>query len=227
MRIDRVRLQIPDLADGARFFATVLRLPVTRDGDGLRVPVGRSRLVLSEGRRPVRGVHHLAFEVPASAFAAYRDGLRSRVPLLEGADGATEFEGPPGWNSRSVYFEGPDEMVLEVIARRNRAEPGAGGRPHLSAISEVGVAVADVPAMAAALHRTHGLEPFNGTSADFAPVGDEEGLLVLVSPGRPWYPTQRTVAEPLPLTVDATVPGAGGISALSPTASLRATPSKG
>jgi hypothetical protein len=61
-----------------------------------------------------------------------------------------------------------------------------------------------------------------GTSAEFAPVGDEDGLLVLVAVGRPWYPTDAVVAGPLPLTVDLAVAGQAELS-LGPVASLRAT----
>jgi catechol-2,3-dioxygenase len=222
VRIDRVRIAVGGAAGAARFFSEVLELPVEPEGPSQRVTVGRSRLLLSEAPNPAPAVHHLAFDVPPGAFDEHRAWLAARVPLLADADGATEFEGPPGWNSRSVYFEGPDRMVLELIARRNRAAETTSPTPHLGSVNEVGVAVADVPAAVARLHRAWGLEPFNGTSAEFAPVGDEEGLLILVAPGRPWYPTRDVTAGPLPLTVELAVDGPGALT-LEPLASLRAT----
>jgi catechol-2,3-dioxygenase len=228
VRIDAVRLRVADLVGAERLFGGLLDLPVTRVATELHVQVGRTRLLLTEGRDGTDGAHHLAFDVPAGVFAAHRDWLAARVPLLANRDGATEFEGPPGWNSRSVYFEGPDRMILELIARRNRSGSAIDAVPGLESISEVGIAVADVPATMAALGREHGLEPYQGVTDEFAPVGDEEGLLILVSEGRPWYPTLTTSAQRLPLTIDVTVPAAaGGEHWLNPVALLRANAADG
>lgn len=203
MRFHRIQLQVAYLAAAGEFFADVLSLPA-RPGEGsLDIAAGTGRLILREERSPAPvGVHHLAFDIPASTFATHRAWLADRVPLLAAADGTDQFEGPPGWNSSSVYFAGPDRMVLELIARRNRPEPPTATPPQILSVSEVGVAVADVPGAVARLHEAYGLPTFGPTSAEFAPVGDEEGLLILVEAGRAWLPVFDVVAAPLPLDVE-------------------------
>jgi len=98
------------------------------------------------------------------------------------------FEGPPGWDSQSVYFDGPEGQVLELIERRGRERDSASELTLLS-VSEVGVAVPDVAAAIAALGAA-GLDVYQGPyPADFAAVGDAEGMLILAAPGRAWLPT--------------------------------------
>jgi hypothetical protein len=84
------------------------------------------------------------------------------VPLLS-RDGVDEFEGPPSWNSRSLYFDGPENAVLELIERRGL--PGTTGDgfsvEDLRCISEIGLAVPDVEDAAQHL-RTAGLDAYGG-----------------------------------------------------------------
>lgn len=210
MRITAVDLTVTDVAAAATFFTDVLELPVRAERHGAEVTVGRSALRLYEAPASA-GVHHLAFDIPPDAFADHRDWLAAKVPLLSNVDGDTEFEGPPAWNSRSVYFEGPDRMVLELIARRER--PRAADRvPQLVSVSEVGIAV---PAVGTAVDQIeHALKAtvLGSASDDFAPVGDHDGLLILVRPGRGWLPVFDVEAEPL--LVEVHVDGPTGPSSL-------------
>ena len=223
MQIITVELVVTDLPVATRFFTDVLELPAHPVGAGTEVVVGRSRLRLLPGGR-ADGVHHLAFDVPPESFDAHRDWLEERVPLLRSADGTAEFEGPPAWSSRSVYFEGPDRMVLELIARRERPRPGR-PVPHLVSVSEVGIAVPDVLQAVDELHRVLDATVLGDASAEFAPVGDHDGLLILVRPGRGWLPVFDVQARPLPLRVEVEpAERTGGVAtgplALSATATL-------
>ncbi|MEH0108797.1 hypothetical protein V6N00_03585 [Tersicoccus sp. MR15.9] len=95
--------------------------------------------------------------------------------------------------------------MLELITRE-RLPDRIGEQPfgphHLLGISEVGVAVPDVPAAVRTLAEVAGLTPFAGTeSADFAAVGDDHGLLILAETGRAWLPTRDRRAAAAPLSV--------------------------
>ena len=59
----------------------------------------------------------------------------------------------------------------------------------IRSISEVGVAVPDLAAARAELALA-GIHDYFGAAPDFAPVGDIHGLLILVAPGRAWFPTE-------------------------------------
>lgn len=192
-------LTVTDVSAATEFFTDVLELPARREAGTSTMSVGCSTLRLL-GAPASSGVHHLAFDVPPDAFDDHRDWLAGKVTLLRSADGSCEFEGPSAWNSRSVYFEGPDRMVLELIGRRER--PRASERvPDLVSVSEVGIAV---PSVAAAVHQVEvalGATVLGSASDEFAPVGDHDGLLILVRPGRGWLPVFDVEAQPRPVRV--------------------------
>lgn len=213
MEIQQVQLatrSVDEVAQGYR----ALGCPVAVDGDTVRVVVGRTRLVF-RAFDGATGAHHLAFAVPTGTFAAAKERLAGAATVI-GTEDADEFEGPSGWDSRSVYFDGPDRQVLELIERR--ALPPRADDRWLVSVSEVGIAVPDVGAAVAVLRR-HGIEPYaNPPGDDFAAVGDVHGLLVLVRPGRTWFPTLDRVPSTAPVLVDL---GLGGTVALADGVLLR------
>jgi len=205
MFIDEVDLTVTDVAAAASFFTDVLELPTRPAGSAVEMAVGRTVVRLSPARE-VPGVHHIAFDIPSSGFGAHRDWLAARVPLLRNAEGASEFEGPPGWNSRSLYFAGPDRMVLELIARRERPRPTI-RVPELVSVSEVGIAVPEVSTAVTVVGDWLGADVLGAASDTFAPVGDHDGLLILVRTGRAWLPVFDEQAQPLPLRVQVSLGG--------------------
>ncbi len=54
-----------------------------------------------------------------------------------------------------------------------------------------------------ALADRFGIDPYGWTARDFAPVGDVNGLLILVGPGRAWFPTHDRLEEITPIDVTA------------------------
>ena len=81
--------------------------------------------------------------------------------------------------ARAVYFHDPEENVGELITR---PEPGA----ELT-LAEVGMPVEDVPAAVDVLASV-GLTPYREGNESFVPIGDDEGLLIVVRVGRDWFP---------------------------------------
>jgi hypothetical protein len=111
--------------------------------------------------------HHFAFHV------AELEPWKGRLDVTEEHDFST-------WGgARAVYFRDPEENVGELIAR-----PSAHDELTLA---EVGLPVEDVIAAVARLAEL-GLEPYRDASETFAPVGDEDGLLIVVRVGRGWFP---------------------------------------
>lgn len=198
MHIRRVHLTTRAPNEVADFYRR-LGCPVSDEGAAVLVSVGRTTLVFDH-LDGMTGAHHLAFTIPTGTFDSARSWITERARVLHARDGEEVFEGPPGWNSRSVYFDGPDEQLLELIERRD-LPPGAGqGLP--GSVSEVGIAVPDVLGVVDALGR-HGVHPYGGPpDAGFAPIGDVDGLLVLVSTERKWFPTLDRRASTAPVVVD-------------------------
>jgi hypothetical protein len=206
MRIHAVTLPARDTARVAGAYRALgFRTRPTVDAPGVEVEVGRSLLRFVEDPT-YRGALHLAFTIPTGAFAAARAWLGERAEVIA-PDGRDAFEGPGTWDSLSVYFRGPDEQVLELIERRTIAPDPRANEPfdasRIVAVSEVGVVVDDVPAAVATLEGA-GLHPYGGFATDgFAAVGDVDGLVILVAPGRRWVPEGTQRAADVPVVVDA------------------------
>ncbi|HEX7309637.1 MAG TPA: hypothetical protein VF232_00525 [Gaiellaceae bacterium] len=112
--------------------------------------------------------HHFAFHV------ADLEPWKQRLDVSEEHDFAS-------WaGARAVYLRDPEENVVELIAR-----PQA--RPELT-LAEVGLPVEDVTAAVAVLEHELGLHPYDEWDDSFAPLGDDDGLLIVVRVGRGWFP---------------------------------------
>ena len=161
MLISQVELPVSDAVQAARFYGDVLALPTRTGGGVVQVEVGPSVLLLHPG--PVEpGAYHGAITVPEDRFAEAKAWLQERVSPLE-RDGLDEFALGAPWNSQSVYFTGPDGILLELIARHDLVAAESSGRfssADLLRISEIGLAVPDVPTAVASLQNAFGLPVF-------------------------------------------------------------------
>jgi len=205
MRITGIELLATDLDEVARFYGDILELPLSRETGTVTLTIGWSTVVFRLGAaRP--GAIHIAFSIPRNQLGEAKRWLATRVPILS-AGGTDELvlDREP-WHSTSLYFRGPDGIDLELIARANlpieSTEPFTGS--SLLCVSEVGRAVADVPAEVERLRRDHGIDAFGDWVHDFAPVGNQEGLFILVNEGRVWFPTTDAHAFGEPLVIEFT-----------------------
>ena len=212
MRIRDVALTVTGLEEAARFYAEVLELPVVAGPGRVTVAIGSSRLVLTQGDE-VAGVHHLAFGIAPADFALARAWLGRRVePLV--VDGSEVVVGPDGWDSESLYFVGPEDVVLELIARQADVgvPAGDGEVPRPLSISEIGISVPDVADAVRSLTGGLGLPTFPPQGTHFAPVGGHDGLVILVHEDRTWWPTDGLQASRGPVAVQLEAPRAGQVS---------------
>ncbi len=157
------------------------------DPDGLRAWYDNE---VGAGPSFVRGaasLHHFAFHT------ASLEPWQQRLDVTEEHDFS-------GWDrARAVYFRDPEENVVELLARQ---EP----RPEL-ALAEVGLPVEDVHAAVATLAEL-GLEPYRDWDENFAPLGNADGLLIVVPSGRGWLPYDvPSGTAPVEVTVEGVKPG--------------------
>jgi len=202
MKILSASITVQDVAAAAQFYRDVLLLPVEESPDAAVVSVGSSRLVLDAGGK-FDGVHHLAFGIPPSDFELAHEWLGRRVPLLR-SGGSEVIAGTEEWGSRSLYFQGPEGIILEFIARDADAAAASstGPNPRMLSISEVGIGVADVLDTVATLSRELAIPLFFDLSGTFASMGSHDGLLVIVHEDRIWFPTDASRPARGPLAVD-------------------------
>lgn len=203
MHIKSLQLFTADITSALRdFYVEVLGLKMIQaTADKLTLQAGMTQLEFQ--RRAEEAYYHFAFNIPENQFAEGKAWLQARVSLISDSAGADEFSFR-AWNAHSVYFRDPANNILELIARHDL--PNASDQPFsgesLLSISEIGLAFEDVRATAANMHETFGLDYFRGKGGDdFQAMGDDNGLFILVKPGRIWFPESGVPAYPYPMTV--------------------------
>src|SRR5919201_4975598 len=131
--------------------------------------------------------HHFAFHVETL------ESWRQRLDVSEEYD-FSDWDG-----ARAVYFRDPEGNIGELLARPRP-------RPEL-ALAEVGLPVTNVSAAVAALDH-FAIEPYREWSDTFAPLGDADGLLIVVRAGRGWFPYDVPAGTaPIHVTVEGGRPG--------------------
>ncbi len=203
MEVIGVAITVADLDAAEAFYRDVLEFPVARRGSEVRVVLGRSVLRMRAGPAFI-GVHHLAFAVAPENFEDVRRFAAGRLAPVK-VGGSDVIDGPPGWDSRSVYFLGPEGILLEYIAREHHRGEGRAGvsssAPPVLALSEVGIGVRDVASAVQLTTRTLRIPAYPPQEPDFAPVGGPDGLLVFVADGRRWFPSGHAPAAQGPVEV--------------------------
>lgn len=189
MKIFNVSLTVRDLGQAVRFYRDVLQFPVEVTSSGAEVTVGFSRLSLASWDS-FEGAHHVAFGILPQEFELAHKWLARRVELLT-AEGTEIILGSDEWKSRSLYFFGPEGIVLEFIARDADTTESdlAVDSPRMLSISEVGFGVADVLDTVRALSEELAIPHFYDCSSSFASMGGHDGLLIVVQQDRVWFPT--------------------------------------
>ncbi len=203
MRIQELSLQTQHLAEQKDFYSTTLGLPLlTETADSFIVQAGTTKLRFQATWQDV--LYHVAFTIPRDTFTTAKSWLQQRVALLR-KDGEDEIYFA-NLNARSLYFCDAANNILEFIVHYNLEQElaGAFGPTDILHVSEIGLPVEDVPALASTLKDTLNIEPYSGpVSENFAFLGDIFGQLVVVKIGRPWLPTETVLASvsPVQLTI--------------------------
>ncbi|HEV8190776.1 MAG TPA: hypothetical protein VGP82_04725 [Ktedonobacterales bacterium] len=202
MFLTAIDLETADLATERLFYTQILGLPLRQaTPDAFTVQAGTTALSF---RSPIQQppLYHFAFTIPFNKWQQAKAWLTARIQLLQG-EGKEEFESVRV-RTRSCYFSDPEGNILEFIAREDLpAKAGEHFGPEdVLHISEIGLVVDDVPAVAKHLQTTLGVEVFRGSSfEDFAQLGDINGVLILVKPERLWAPEDRQPAVISPVRV--------------------------
>ncbi len=206
MKILSVAITVRDLANAVHYYRDLLLLPVETTPTRAEVTIGSSRLILSTGDG-FEGVHHLAFGILPSEFELAHEWLARRVSLLQ-ADGSEVIPGSDEWKSRSLYFLGPEGIILEFIARDADASTMTvkGENPRMLSISEVGIGVDDVLDTVATLSEKLAISIFYDCSSTFASMGSHDGLLIVVQKERVWFPNKVSKPACGPLIVQVESP---------------------
>ncbi len=202
MNILELQLLTGNLETQKAFYQDVLGLQILEsEAEHLTIQIGSSRLKFTQ-QTGFLGQYHFAFDVPENQLQVAKKWLEARVELIADTNGNLVFGGGD-WNSDAVYFRDSHGNILELIVRHDLAN--ATQTEFLSAsllnVSEIGLACDNVPDVVKWLNENLNLEIYKSSSDMFAPVGDVQGLLILVQNAREWFPSTGVFAAPQPVTV--------------------------
>jgi hypothetical protein len=194
-RIRRLELaSAAPLADLKAFYHKSLGLKLTEDApQRLTIAAGTTQLTFrsataSEGKP----FYHFAFNIPENKLLKARDWQRQRSALLpipktlRDANYPDDVVNYAHWNAHSIFFFDPAGNVVEYIARHDLKSDARGdfGPEEILYASEIAFVVDDVPAATKSLTEVSRLSGYRGSSEQFAALGDERGLLLLMKRGR-------------------------------------------
>ncbi|MBN3527183.1 VOC family protein [Paenibacillus apiarius] len=201
MKIQEIRLQTSGLQEMKRFYSQVLELPIMHEQEeSITFQAGASRLTFMRGKEAEAGrpFYHFAFNITENKIGQCVDWLKRKGAAINRIEGE-DIQHLSHWNAHAVYLFDPAGNLIEFIARHDGQGREAGksasfGVPDIECISEIGLPVEDVPTAAAALKERYGADVYIAAYPLFAPLGNEEGLLILCSTQRQWFGTDKYAA---------------------------------
>lgn len=153
--------------------------------------VGRSVLTFlkSKNQNPE---YHFAFNIPCNQINEAVTWASLRVDLLN-AEKNEVIADFVNWNAKAFYFFDNNNNVLELIARSDLSNESATpfDSSALLCISEIGIVTDKVPETATMFKDRYDIPLYHKQPLrdNFAALGDENGLIILSSENREWYPT--------------------------------------
>jgi catechol-2,3-dioxygenase len=189
MRIEVLELKAQDLVKQNHFYGNVLGLTTELSAAHLKVILPQSVLIFEKSDRTTP--YHFAFNICENQIHESCEWLKPRCEILPDEDGL-EIVDFPHWNAEAVYFLDAESNILEFIARHdlnNKSEQPFSSK-SVQSISEIGCCGGDIKNDYQLVSEALGLEKYSGDFERFCAVGDPEGLLIMVTANRNWYPTQ-------------------------------------
>ncbi|HEY3250634.1 MAG TPA: glyoxalase/bleomycin resistance/dioxygenase family protein [Ignavibacteria bacterium] len=202
MRIKELKLFTDNLTKQKKFYSDILGLEIINGDKNLfSVNIGSSNLSFINNNTCNNPYYHFAINIPENQIEIATGWLKNKdIPLI--AHENSEIIHFPGWNAHSVYFYDPAGNIIEFIARHNL--PNKLDFPFdaskMQCISEVGIPVENVGLFCKSLKDKFREKLWSGNYKAFAAMGDENGLFIVVTPNRNWYPTDKP-STPYPLEV--------------------------
>ncbi len=194
MLIKELHLLTNDLARTENFYHNILEFPVAhRTASSIDLSVGTTLLKFMHTTTEAP-FYHFAFNIAHNKIEEALQWIEPKAEVMNIA-GEGKIADFRNWNAKAFYFYDSNGSILEFIARFDL--PNATDKPFdasaICSISEIGLVVNDVRTECAALIEKYTLSYFSRQTPmqNFAAVGDDEGLFIVVPKGRPWYPTGK------------------------------------
>lgn len=191
MRFREIKLETHLLDEQREFYEKTLGFKIiSKRKHSFSIAAGKTTLTFTRVQEDVEPFYHFAFNIPSNLFASCKEWLETKTSLLEeNGETVIQFE---SWNAKAVYFKDPAGNIVECIARHNlpAGKSGTFSPDDIQNVSEVGIPVEDVGLFCREVRQAMRLPLFDGNERDFAALGDEYGLFIVVPVSRNWFPTE-------------------------------------
>lgn len=194
MKLKEIHILTDDLTQTESFYHKVMGFDILPgDLSVLRLRAGKTVLVFHRSDRE-HPVYHLAFDIPNDKLEKALKWMKEKVCIIPASDSETIADFV-NWNAKSFYFYDNNGNILEYITRFDlqNASGGAFDGSSVLHISEIGLVTANVPELASQITAGYRVEtyPKQPPQEHFTVMGDEEGLFILASDKRNWFPTDK------------------------------------
>ncbi|OPG95116.1 hypothetical protein B2I21_27895 [Chryseobacterium mucoviscidosis] len=193
MQIKKVNLLTDQMEAMKQFYGTLLELELLKENTTVvSFRTGGSILSFQQAPGQDKPFYHVAFTIPTNQLAAAKKWVQDRNISLLSKDDKDEFYFPY-WDATAFYFYDPSGNLMEFIAHHSldNAVDETFDSGQLLCISEIGLPVDDVPDTISTMNGKYHLEPFAGDGKQFAPIGDAEGMFIVIDKELPWFPDGR------------------------------------
>jgi len=192
MNILELRLFTNELSKQKEFYSNILGLEISsEENSSFKIKIGASKLTFIENNSIDNPYYHYAINIPENQINEAINWLGSKVKLIEYEN--SPLVNFPNWNAHSVYYYDACGNIVELIARHNlnnKSDKEFSVKSFLN-ISEVGMPVENVKDFYNVLNEKLGEKLWWGNFETFAAIGDEEGLFIVVTSRRNWFPTDK------------------------------------
>lgn len=193
MDIQEIIIQTNNLSETSTFYSQVLGLDYLLETDQcVSFSAGSSVLTFQLSNLGVNPTYHFALNIPENQIHDAINWTHGKVELLE-VTPKSNIADYQSWNAHAIYFTDNNGNVLELIARHDlkNASAAAFTATAIECISEIGLVTDDVPTFTDQLMAEYGLSLFSKQprQANFAALGNDQGLFIIVGAERCWFPT--------------------------------------
>ncbi|HEX6180986.1 MAG TPA: hypothetical protein VFZ47_07040 [Chitinophagaceae bacterium] len=167
---------------------------ISHSSDELAIQAGQSTITFTQTKiENYRPFYHFAFNIPENKIHKAMEWQKQRTPLINPRpnnqrDPMKEVVDFSHWNAHAIFFLDPAGNLVEYIARHDLKNASAGdfSVKDILYVSEIAFIVSDVHHIGKQFLQNLSLKEYRPSSDGFWPIGDEYGLLLMISEGVIW-----------------------------------------
>lgn len=205
MHIKQLILKTHKLKLLKEFYGELLGLSISNEKlDSFTINLPQSELVFQQSDKIYK--YHFCFLIPSNMVIQANEWLAKKTQLIN-YNGSSIVDMGKEWNAKSTYCMDAAGNIIELISRfdLNNDIEGDFNKDMIHSISEIGMAVDDIPKYVDTINSKVELKPYFGSIHRFYPVGDLNGLLLIVNKNikKVWFPTElATQSSPFDMLIE-------------------------